>query len=92
MGSRTATTILVLPGPRRSSRGSPDEPVGIIGIIGSAGRPPGCPGSAPTESWDTRPGHVHVDDCQSCFLCVFDCPLQAISLSQPESTDVIGWG
>jgi Fe-S-cluster-containing hydrogenase component 2 len=25
---------------------------------------------------------AHLDDCQACFLCVIDCPVDAISLKQ----------
>lgn len=50
-----------------------------------------CVQSCPTDvlrTLDNGKAHVrYPEDCQFCFLCVFDCAVQAVSLTIPRLAD-----
>ncbi len=53
-----------------------------------------CVHSCPTDVLrmkDGKAASLYPDDCQSCFLCVFDCAYRAISIAIPRLPEGPKW-
>lgn len=50
-----------------------------------------CPTDVLRRNDDGKAVAKFPEDCQFCFLCVFDCPTHAISISIPPLADMPRW-
>lgn len=50
-----------------------------------------CPTDVFRRSADDKALAAYQEDCQFCFMCVFDCPVKAISISIPHLNSLPKW-